>query len=765
MSGLWRFLFHAGGTVPPDRWYVTFASPWDVKLVLPLALLAFLFLLLSYRAQPSRMPPRLKTAAAALKFCAVAVLVCMVWRPVIRIEKVVAEKPYLVFIADKSLSMQVKDVERGREVTSRDAAVSALCARIAASDPAKRFSLAAFTVGERIRRADLEKMGSIPADHRFSRIYSQAMRVIRRFLGKPVAGVYLFTDGNNTGESVDEEDFNAFILQECKGAVPCTVITAGREKESFNITAEELTAPRNVLARERIEVILRYAVSGEVHGSLTAVLEENGVEVARKETLPRGGKGIVMFSFRPRVEGDVVVSVTIPPLRGETITADNGLSRVIRVYRGTLKILFIEGSPRWEYRYLKNALLRDKMISVSLLLLSADRGFVQEGDVPLTRFPSAADLETYDAVVIGDVPASFFSDAEMRNLARCVEKRGTGLVWIPGRNETAASYIGTPLEDLLPVVLVKEEDYTVFREAERVRAFRPRIAPEAWDHPVMRLADDPETNRRVWEQLPPLYRFVRTGGVKPGRKVLAEYPGLPGEESAVLFAAGYYGTGKCFFSAVENTWRWRFGVGDLYFYRFWVNVFRYVSSGRFAEGRKPCLLLADRQCYEVGEPVTVTALVRDKDFNPVKSPSWKAVVEDPGGTRRALELKPVEGSPGHFKGSFYPSSPGTYGVFMPDTEGREEKMLSVKVEMPRGEVSHVRVNRKGLARALRGTGGKIYRVEKPGALLEDMARIPARSREEVLVTDVDIFNHWFFFTLVVCALTAEWILRKIYRFS
>ncbi|MFC1479724.1 hypothetical protein ACFL6F_03920, partial [Planctomycetota bacterium] len=431
-----------------------------------------------------------------------------------------------------------------------------------------------------------------------------------------------------------------------------------------------------------------------------------------------------------------------------------------------LKILYIEKGPRWEYRFLKNSLLRDKMTAVSILLLSADQGFRQEGDVPVNTFPSQDDLKEYDTIILGNVPAAFFTDRQMLDIAESVEKRGVGLVWMPGSTETAASYINTPIEDILPVTLLKTEVYTVFEDEKVSRPFRPKIRETAWEHPVMQLADDRDTNKAVWGNLPSMYSFIRTGKIKPGKSLLAEYPVRSSlEKPEVIFATGFYGIGKCFYSAIDSTWRWRFQVGDLYFYRFWLNVLRYVSSGRFAEGREACFILADNKYHIIGKQVAVTALIRDKDFNPVSAPAWEIEVEDPQGSQRTIKLKPVEGSQGYFKGVFIPPLQGMYAIYLKDAEGIRKEHLKIKVEVPRGEITHVLMNVDGLKNALAKTGGGFFTIEEADKILKKITTAKGHRREEILKTDIEIFNHWILFLLIVCSVTGEWILRKIYRLA
>mgnify|MGYP006289860869 FL=1 len=671
MNAVMRFLF----SIPPDRaadadsWYIRFLSPWDAGVSVIIAVCLAAVLILTYAKQPKRMPGWAKTCAALCRFAAAAGIIIMLWRPAVTFENIITEKPYLIFIADKSLSMDIEDIPAAEGMMSRDAAVSRLYSRIADSARMKDFNTAVFTVGSGIKRTGLSESASIPADQHMSDIYTLSMEILHRYAGKPVAEVFILTDGNSTGGTADESDFSRFLGDEFREN-SVNIVGVGSRSLTVDVKAEELIAPRNVLMKEKVEAVFRYSVHGTLGSRLPVILEENGKEVGRDHIPAETQKGIISFSYRPQTRGDILLTARTGSAEGEIILANNYVSQMITVYQGTLKVLYIEGKPRWEYRYLKNSMVRDKMISVSILLLSADPRFRQEGDVPINEFPSKDELEKYDTIIIGDVSASAFTDRQLLSIAECVEKKGTGLVCIPRSSERAASYINTPIEDILPVTLVKTEVFSVFEEKQTLSPFKPKIPRSAWEHPVMQLGEDNEQNRSVWDSLPPFYSFVRTEGLKAGRTLLAENPVRSSlEKPDVIFAAGFYGLGKCFFSAVDSTWRWRFRVGDLHFYRFWMNVFRYVSSGRFAEGRSPCFIITDSTHHTIGRQVYLTALIRDNDFKPVNASEWEITIEDPEGSQKNITLKASAEARGYYKGGFYPERRGIYRISAENPEG------------------------------------------------------------------------------------------------
>jgi hypothetical protein len=113
-----------------------------------------------------------------------------------------------------------------------------------------------------------------------------------------------------------------------------------------------------------------------------------------------------------------------------------------------MRVLYVDGYPRWEYRYLKNLLQRERTIESSVMLLSADRDFAQEGNTPIARLPrTREEFERYDLIVLGDLPATFFTGEQLTEMRRAVAERGTGLAWIGGARNTPRSWHGTSMEE------------------------------------------------------------------------------------------------------------------------------------------------------------------------------------------------------------------------------------------------------------------------------------------------------------------------------
>ena len=223
--------------------------------------------------------------------------------------------------------------------------------------------------------------------------------------------------------------------------------------------------------------------------------------------------------------------VEVEPQDRERRADNNRLVRTIHVRKEKLKVLFVEGYPRYEYRYLKNFLEREETVDLGVVLLSADPEYSEQDLFALPTFPASKDdLFQYDVVILGDADPSFLSASQMANLREFVTEKGGGMLFVAGEEFNPLAYKGTPLEPLLPIQLAEARNPTAVGNA--VAAFRPRLTPEGRASPIFRFGDDEATSIRVWENLPELFWFLEAPRKQPAAFVLAEHPTLRGADGA-----------------------------------------------------------------------------------------------------------------------------------------------------------------------------------------------------------------------------------------
>jgi hypothetical protein len=274
-----------------------------------------------------------------------------------------------------------------------------------------------------------------------------------------------------------------------------------------------------------------------------------------------------------------------------------------------VKVLYVEGYPRWEYRYIKTALLHHPAVRISCLLTSADPGYEQEASDPDPRngfagrvkaFPkTAAALAAYDVILFGDVDKRLFTDKELKLVADFVRKDGGGFGMIAGPRFAPMGYRDTPIEGLLPVNIDrvgpdgKDEQFS--------QGFRPVLTDAGRASKILQLLEQPAgaTGAESREGAEPLYWFCRGVCVRtiPGQKppqVLAVHPTAkaPDGDAAPLLVLGRCGKGAVLFSAIDDSWRWRGAGGQPAYVNYWVEQLRALApvtraSRAPVEGARP----------------------------------------------------------------------------------------------------------------------------------------------------------------------------------
>ena len=593
-----------------------------------------------------------------------------------------------------------------------------------------------------------------------------------------VAGVLVVTDGAaNVGESLDSA---ARFLKERR--IPVYCVGVGDPRPLRDVGIRNFAANRVVLlndvvtadfdlesrgfAGERVAVRLfrdgtpvRVSQEGRLVDTAEFVLEEkkavkDGVEVP----LPQKGR----LSFAVDRAGEFSYELRVEPRPEELITQNNTVSLPVRVAESKIRVLYLEGMPRWEYRYLKNALVRDETVQVSCFLSSADFDFPQEGDLPLLSFPrTEEELARYDVIIVGDVPEGIphvTDEAELALFRTFVEKLGGGFLMQAGPRFAPGDYRDTVIEKMLPVDL--GGDGTSHRGV--TEAWKAVLTREGEVHPMTRFEADVEANRTLWGRLPGFFWHCPVVRARPAAKVLLTHPTEKTQYGAhPLLVTQFYGSGRTAFLAMDSTWRWRDLVGDRYFVQFWGQLVRDLSQGKLVGTTKRFRVATDRSEYRAGEKVTVTARVLDRDFEPSRAAEIRARVEGGPGNVTVLSLKPVGVEPGSFRASMTPRRPGGYRVTLELAEaGVDEKAVSHQFLVVRSRLEFVnpRVHRQELKRLSEITGGRYFDVHQLAEIPTVIERLKAATIREI---PDDMWNAPVFFTLFCGVFLTELLYRKM----
>ncbi len=508
--------------------------------------------------------------------------------------------------------------------------------------------------------------------------------------GRSVPGIVLVSDGRSN-DGRDPRDAARMAATEL---VPIYTVGVGDPSAPSNLAIEIVEAPDVALQNDEVSFTARVTHSGvesdvaqvslvaeDEEGSTIETLAVQEARIAAGEEPAR-----IVLRFTPLRAGEIRVAVKVAPRPDEALTDDNVVRRTIQVKPEKIRVLYVEGFPRWEFRFLKHSLLRaDENLVVHTFLTSADRGAIQDctkGFAPLARIPTDRRtlLENFDVIILGDVSPDDLGESrddrdEFMESVRDFVRRGGGFLMIAGELDSPRSYAGTPIEELLPIELPGAEEEAL-AHADRSIEFLPRLESPSHPHDLVRLVDNPEENRRLWELPNGLrghYWFAPVKKALPGAEVLLRHPELRNRYgNLVLAAVTYVPEGRSMFLGIDSTWRWRYVYSDTYFDRFWRKVMRYLALNRLKSGDRRYNLAVERSVFELNDRAVLEARVLDEAFQPSVKPRQPAFVKLlRTGKVTQVSLEPVPGEAGAFRAAFPLPEEGRYEAWLTadDTEG------------------------------------------------------------------------------------------------
>jgi len=634
----------------------------------------------------------------------------------------------------------------------------------------------------------VDLIGTAVADGTGTDLAGAIAQVMEQSKGRRLAAVVLASDGRST-QSTSLKD----ALDTARDRhIPIFPLRIGSPAIPLDLEVGPLRIEEHVFVNDILAVEVPLTVQGitkQTAVTVSLVDERSGKTVDVQEVVlePSQPSMTVELRTKPTQPGHARYRVDVSPLAAEQTVENNRAQGDVTILDDQLRVLYVDGYPRYEYRYLKNALLREPTVEVSVLLIEADERFVQEGTDPIRRFPETPEeLHRYDVVLFGDVDprSGWLTVAQMNMLLDFVGHEGGGFGLVAGERSAPQRFLGTPLETLIPVRI----DATFAGRYERTltTGFKPRLTRQGRRSRIFRLAADRTDSERLFEALPPLFWLARTLGPKPGASVLAEHPTIRTLSGPMpLVVTGRYGAGRLFFQATDDTWRWRRHIGELLHDTYWVRVVRELMRGfRVAQDRR-FVMRTDRKVYPYGTAVQTQVEIFDEQLLAQWRDAMDLVVTKIGHLS-AGESEGISGSPlpetasapsppiviGHckvhrldpasslFEGSWVPPRPGRFviqAVDLPPRPGQQAVSVSFRVERPDLEGRHREADHQALAQVAEATGGRVLDLDELETAFEAIEDRSVRIPDDLVEP---LWDSKLVLVLFVLMISMEWVMRK-----
>ncbi len=726
---------------PTSESLVFNAEPWSLAVGWGFVLLILLLALTACaRSGWRRATLLLESLRVLIAVCLAVTLLQPEWRRVFQPES----KPVLALLHDVSGSMETRDVNGAgpNENLSRAEAVQPLLDDAVWAPLKDRFD---------VIKQPFSSTEEPPTE---ATDLNAALATIAE--NQPqLAAVVLISDGDrNTGAPPATAATRLRMRN-----IPVLAVPVGSETRQPDVELTGFDVPAFAVAGKplRIPFTLESALPREERVRLEMTVSTTGEVITHEITLPAMARLQDALIWRPQQPGPVRLKLTVPATGGEKNLANNELEAPLDVRKEQLRTLVIESFPRWEYRYLRNALERDPGVEVNTLLFHPDLGQMGAGRGYLPAFPKEEDLTTYDVVFLGDVGVApdQLSVEQCGLLHKLVRDQATGLVFLPGLRGAAATLWQTPLEELLPVIW----------DDAQPRGFGSDtpgrfVLTEAGTHSLLtKLEDNDEASARVWSALPGFQWYGPALRAKAGSEVLATH----GTESnrfgrVPLIVTKTYGAGKILYMGADGAWRWRRGVEDKYHYRFWGQVVRWMAYQRnMARGEKMRLFYApDRP--RTGGSVTLNANVIALSGEPLREGVVIAQIAAPSGKTTSLRLTAAgEEAWGLFSGSFTPAEPGDHAIRLTSADAGEALDTVISVQGTSREKRGQPIRADILAEIAQLTRGEVIRDLAPEAVINAVQKLPEPAPLEQRVL---LWAHPAWASLLILLLGVFWAGRK-----
>ena len=596
-----------------------------------------------------------------------------------------------------------------------------------------------------------------------TRLGEAVQRAVERYSGQPISAVIVLTDGGSNG-GIDPGEAAR------QAQVPIFTVGLGLPAPE-DLRLQTVIVADTVFPKDRVPVRLQLTATKGLRGKTVDLSLKNradGTVLDRKQiTLSDQETQFEELSFIPQEKsGTLKLEVAVSELPGEASVENNKQFREVTVLDKKIRVLYVEGAPHWEFRYLRAVLERDQRLDVKFLMTRGDEDLPQTSDRYIARFPEKeADAFLYDLVIIGDVPAAYFTAAQLEWLEKLVRERGGSFLMLAGHHYAPMTYLDTPVATLLPVKVVGGKD-------EIEANVHPRVTAAGFQSSMMALeAQDDETQAR-WSVVRPLYELPRLNGPKAGATVLATLSDRAGRGGYPLVAWQRVGSGKSLYVGTDQLWRLRYKRGDEFHARFWGQAIRFLTLSRLKGEDRRIRLETERTGFRAGERVPLFANVLDEDFRPASAETFMVQVErvPPQGEARVVALKSVPGSPGLYQGFFTPEEAGGYRLSSRAQDAPHSNVVDFQVEKLNRERMDPAMQVYTLKKMAELSGfpskddsegkyrGKFLTVgDLPGlpGLLKDRSRTVALPPQEE-----ELWNHWLVMAAVVLLAGSEWFLRR-----
>ncbi len=747
-----------------SRGHFALLGAWPTWILVLLIVAAAVVLAWLTRSRMAEAAPVMRSWRAwflwGLQTLLAALVLVLLWQPAITVSELKPQQNIIAVLVDDSRSMGISEDGSTRQAQ----AITALQNGVLASLN-QGFQTRLYRVDDVPARID--NLNDLKPTAPSTRIGDSLKQLSEETSDLPIGAVVLLSDGDDNTGGISADAINALRARH----IPVHTVGFGRERAAHDVELDDAVVAPRALADSRIAAKITFHQRGYAAAKINLAVRDvttgqPKVLASRAVTLgPDGNVQTETLMFDIGGAGARTLQIAAIPLAGEENTANNTLTRVVNVGSDPRRILYVEGEPRWEFKFIREAEEGDRMVHIASMVRTSENKIYRQGISDpkelASGFPARAeDLFAYQGLIIGSVEAGYFTPAQQELIREFVDRRGGGLLLLGGQFSLAdGGWNASNLTDLFPTTLPTQAG-TFHREADPRNGTThttAELAPAGMDSIITRLLDDPAANAAKWKTLPYLMDYEDPGTPKPGAAVLANMITPEGRKLPLLITENF-GRGKTAIMATGGSWRWQMSLplGDTAHDLFWQQLLRWVVSDTpgHVTASVPAQMLLDNGA------VTLTADVRDQQYNPAPDAKVEAHILGPSGVSALVEMSPVPDNPGQFQAAWSAPKTGAYLTEVTAQRNATElgrDVLTFQRMDGVAENFHTEQNRDLLERLATQTGGQYW---KPADLGKLASAIPYSEAGVTMRETKDLWDLPLVFLVLLLLRFSEWWLRR-----
>jgi uncharacterized membrane protein len=752
---MFRFLFKYPIPVFSKGQFVLLGAwPAWILLLLILGSMAGLAVLIRSRL-PQAAPYVSKWRGGAvwlLQSLLIGTVLLLLWQPAITVAELAPQQNVIAVVLDDSRSMATADSGK----LTREAAAQAALAGGVLAGLQKKFQVRLYRLDSRV--APVTAMTDVQPTAAATHINDGLKQLLRDTSDLPVGAVVLLSDGSeNSADGTGDVALDTIRALRNR-RLPVHTVGFGQVEAGHDVEINDVKVASRTMADSRIPATISFHQRGYPEGKAVLAIRDGSKTLESREvTLAAdGATQVETVFFSPGPAGVKSLQFSLGLFPGEENVDNNALTRLVDVTDNKRRVLYVEGEPRWEYKFIRRAEDDDKVVQVASMLRTTENKVYRQGISDPAELANGfpvrpEDLFRYQGIILGSVEAGYFTPLQQELLREFVDRRGGGLLFLGGRFALGdGGWGGSSLVDLLPTYLPNSRT-TFHREPATVE-----LTAAGSDSPITRLMDDPAKNVERWRKLTYLMDYQDAGTPKPGATILAQMN--VGGRKLPLLVTQNYGRGRTAVMATSGTWRWQMAqpLGDPAHDLFWQQLLRWLVSDTPGQ---VTVTAANQNLMDDGH-IELSATVRDKEYLPAPDARVTAHLIGPDGLSAFVDMAPAADDPGVFRASWTAEKPGSYLAEVTAQKGTDD-LGSDTLPFARtdgvAENFHRTQNRELLQKLATETGGRYWRPEELGQLPSEISYSDAG----ISVRDIkELWNMPVVFLWLLLLMAAEWLLRR-----